>query len=277
MPGTTVGGSVTLGGQIRYAFPRVAGRTYRVVLIPGGDAPSAGDVDLYSSGESTLSLTSYTCRPYLGGASPEACSFVAPAGGWNYVIVHGFAAGSYTLSVFEQGAGPAPAAGVFDPAVNPPSGGGWYDFTPFMTGGNRHLGADMNREGGASADLGSVVFAAADGTVSYAANAGTGWNGVVILRHDAAPSASFSLPGGGTAATVWSLYGHLNLNFVSTWLQPGDVVRRGQPIGVVGPTPSGSSGPHLHFEVRTIDMGPGLGYGDIAGGRVNPITFIALN
>jgi murein DD-endopeptidase MepM/ murein hydrolase activator NlpD len=100
---------------------------------------------------------------------------------------------------------------------------------------------------------------------------------VVILRHEAAPGASFTLPDGGTASVVWSLYGHVDRRFVSSWLRPGDVVRRGQPIGVVGPTPTGSSGPHLHLEVRTMDLGPGDGYADAPSGRVNPITFLAQN
>jgi hypothetical protein len=272
--GSTVGGSVAPGGLVRFTFPKVSGRPYRVVLIPGGDAPGTGDLDLYTGGASTLSLTSSECRPFAGGTTPEVCSFTAAESGQHFVLLHAPAGGSYTVSIFEQGI-PAPAATDFDPAVNPPSGSGWYDAQPFMT--SRHLGADLNRNGGANADLGSVVFAMADGVVGYADDAGSGWNGVVILRHDAAPGASFTLPDGGTASTVWSLYGHVDRRFVSTWLRPGNVVRRGQPIGVVGPTPTGSSGPHLHLEVRTMDLGPGDGYDDAPSGRVNPITFLAQN
>lgn len=272
--GSTVGSSVRANGQIGYRFPKVSGRRYRVVMIPGGDAPGTGDVDLYAGGTDALSLSSHDCRPFLGGTSPEVCSFTASDGGQHYVLVHAPAGGSFTLSVFEQG-GPAPSASGFDPAVNPPSGSGWYDAQPFMT--DRHLGADLNRNGGADADLGSVVFAMADGVVGYAADAGRGWNGVIILRHEAAPGASFTLPDGGTASAVWSLYGHVDRRYVATWLTPGDVVRRGQPVGIVGPTPAGSSGPHLHLEVRTTDLGPGDGYADSPSGRVNPITFLTQN
>ena len=272
--GSTVGGSVTTGGQIRFVFRKVSGRPYRVLLIPGGDAPGTGDLDLYTGSASTLSVSSSECRPFLGGISPEVCSFTATDNGWHFVLVHAPAGGTYTVSVFEQGI-PAPSAATFDPAVNPTSGAGWYDAQPFMT--NRHLGADLNRTGGATADLGSVVFAMADGVVGYAADAGSGWNGVVILRHQAASGASFALPDGSTASTVWSLYGHINARFVSSWLAPGDVVRRGQPVGVVGPTPTGSTGPHLHLEIRTMDLGPGAGYDDSPSDRVNPLTFIAQN
>lgn len=101
------------------------------------------------------------------------------------------------------------------------SGYGWRNIS---VGGNRfHAGVDL------AAPQGVPVVAARDGVVEQA-----GWWGaygnVVILEH-----------GDGSQ----SRYAHLSRIDV----QPGDLARQGDPIGLVGST-GASTGPHVHFEIR---------------------------
>jgi len=98
-----------------------------------------------------------------------------------------------------------------------------------------HTGVDL------AVPLGTPVFAAADGVVALARpmtdQSGNlvGYGNYVILQHDTG---------------LKTLYGHLLLIGV----KEGDVVKRGQLIGLVGST-GNSTGPHTHFEVR-IDNSP---------------------
>jgi murein DD-endopeptidase MepM/ murein hydrolase activator NlpD len=93
-----------------------------------------------------------------------------------------------------------------------------------------HTGIDL------AVPLGTPVFAAADGVVMLArpmADSGgqlVGYGNYVIIQHDAG---------------LKTLYGHL----LTIGVQAGDVVHRGQLIGLVGST-GNSTGPHTHFEVR---------------------------
>ena len=86
-----------------------------------------------------------------------------------------------------------------------------------------HTGLDLRARGG------TPVYAAADGTVSLSGASGA-YGNVVLLDH-----------GGG----LQTLYAHHERNLVGV----GDVVRRGQPIALVGHT-GNATGDHLHFEVR---------------------------
>ena len=98
-----------------------------------------------------------------------------------------------------------------------------------------HTGVDL------AVPLGTPVFAAADGVVvlarpmTDASGNLVGYGNYVILQHDTG---------------LKTLYGHLLLIGV----KEGDVVKRGQLIGLVGST-GNSTGPHTHFEVR-IDNSP---------------------
>jgi len=98
-----------------------------------------------------------------------------------------------------------------------------------------HTGVDL------AVPLGTPVFAAADGVVVMArsmTDAGgnlVGYGNYVILQHDTG---------------LKTLYGHMMLIGV----KEGDLVKRGQLIGLVGST-GNSTGPHTHFEVR-IDTSP---------------------
>jgi murein DD-endopeptidase MepM/ murein hydrolase activator NlpD len=93
-----------------------------------------------------------------------------------------------------------------------------------------HTGIDL------AVPLGTPVFAAADGVVMLARpmadSTGTlvGYGNYVIIQHDAG---------------LKTLYGHL----LTIGVKEGDIVHRGQLVGLVGST-GNSTGPHTHFEVR---------------------------
>jgi murein DD-endopeptidase MepM/ murein hydrolase activator NlpD len=93
-----------------------------------------------------------------------------------------------------------------------------------------HTGIDL------AVPLGTPVFAAADGVVVLArpmADGGgqlVGYGNYVIIQHDAG---------------LKTLYGHL----LAIGVKEGDVIKRGQLVGLVGST-GNSTGPHTHFEVR---------------------------
>ena len=103
---------------------------------------------------------------------------------------------------------------------------------------HRHRGIDL------PAPIGTPVFAAADGVVEHATHEWqsgfSGYGRVIVLKH-------------GTDGP-WTLYAHLD----SVSVEPGELVREGQPIGAVGVTkftredPTAlfaTSAAHLHFEV----------------------------
>jgi murein DD-endopeptidase MepM/ murein hydrolase activator NlpD len=98
-----------------------------------------------------------------------------------------------------------------------------------------HTGVDL------AVPLGTPVFAAADGVVvlarpmTDASGNLVGYGNYVIVQHDAG---------------LKTLYGHL----LMIGVKEGDVVKRGQLIGLVGST-GNSTGPHTHFEVR-VDNSP---------------------
>ncbi len=90
-------------------------------------------------------------------------------------------------------------------------------------GGRFHAGVDLK------ADMGTPVYAAADGIIANAQFANR-YGRVIVVDH-----------GNGMS----TLYAHLSLFEVI----PGEEVRRGQLIGHSGAS-GRVSGPHLHFEVR---------------------------
>jgi murein DD-endopeptidase MepM/ murein hydrolase activator NlpD len=98
-----------------------------------------------------------------------------------------------------------------------------------------HTGIDL------AVPLGTPVFAAADGVVvlagsmTDASGALVGYGNYIVIQHDAG---------------LKTLYGHL----LAIGVKEGQVVKRGQLIGLVGST-GNSTGPHTHFEVR-IDNSP---------------------
>jgi len=106
-----------------------------------------------------------------------------------------------------------------------------YGYTRF------HAGVDIG------ASMGSTIVAADGGTVILSTYDNSGYGSYVIINH-----------GGGRS----TLYGHMSARAVSV----GQTVTKGQVIGYVGST-GNSTGPHLHFEVRT------------ANGTVNPLQYFS--
>ena len=92
-----------------------------------------------------------------------------------------------------------------------------------------HTGTDF------AAPDGTPILAAADGAVTVAEFSG-GYGGLVVIEHQIA---------GQTVATA---YGHMWEHGIH--VTAGDQVSAGQHIGDIGSS-GNSTGPHLHFEVRT--------------------------
>lgn len=159
-------------------------------------------------------------------------------------------------------------------------GDGWYVYTEFHAastcgGWNKttHLGEDWNKETGGATDLGEPVRAIANGVVVFIKDTyDAGWGRLVIVRHDAPPGAALMLPGGGSAAFVYSQYAHLQNIAVSK----GAAVSKGDKLAEIGPHPNS---PHLHWEVSGPDATsfPGPGYSQNSLGRLDPTEFIAAN
>jgi murein DD-endopeptidase MepM/ murein hydrolase activator NlpD len=100
-----------------------------------------------------------------------------------------------------------------------------YPFEPAFGGyPHFHTGIDL------AGPMGTPIVAAADGVVVAADASTVGYGNHVIIAHD-----------GG----LLTLYGHLEAMLV----KPGDAVKAGQVIGLLGST-GNSTGPHCHFEVR---------------------------
>jgi murein DD-endopeptidase MepM/ murein hydrolase activator NlpD len=179
----------------------------------------------------------------------------------------------------------APTVDGFDYPFGPPGGlprcqgtvqctGGWQNVQDFRE--NNHLGEDWNF-GFGDDDLGSPVYAVANGEVMFAGDGGANgaWKGVIIVKHH---GTNLQVPGGAPVSMVTSMYAHLDVERITEWVTVGASVTRGRQIGVIGPTPVGSTGPHLHFEVRTdVNLGLGPGYSSNANGWVDPSDFIDGN
>ncbi len=135
----------------------------------------------------------------------------------------------------------------------------WYNAQDFTV--NTHLGEDWNKNSGGNTDCGEPVFAAANGTIVYAENAGTGWGNVLIIEHD--------LPDG---KKVQTLYGHLR-----KILKTSGAVKMREQVGEVG-NADGKYLCHLHFELRTEDCPmwnqAGAGYSSENKGWLDPSDFI---
>ncbi len=138
----------------------------------------------------------------------------------------------------------------------------WYNAQDF--GENNHLGEDWNKNSGGNTDCGEPVYAAANGTITYAKDAGFGWGNVVIIEHN--------LPDG---KKVQTLYGHLDKILKSS----GEVKKREQ-IGTIG-NASGRYLCHLHFELREESCLSWdqvyIGYSPINNGWLDPSDFIDRN
>lgn len=102
-----------------------------------------------------------------------------------------------------------------------------------------HTGVDM------AAPSGTQVFAARSGTVVNS-DWGGPYGNQIVIRH---------------GNKLYTHYAHL----LKQQVRAGQTVKAGEKIGLVGASGTKSSGPHLHFEVRT-----GPAYGD----DINPVPFL---
>lgn len=105
--------------------------------------------------------------------------------------------------------------------------------------GRFHSGIDI----AAGGCYGQTIVAADGGTVEWAGYDSSGYGNYVIINHNNGYK---------------TLYGHCSSVYVSA----GQSVSQGQSIAAVGST-GDSTGPHLHFEVRTS-----------GGSRLNPSNFV---
>lgn len=78
--------------------------------------------------------------------------------------------------------------------------------------------------------VGSPIYAADDGRVTYSADTIRGYGNMIIIKH---------------SGNISTIYAHNHKNLVKS----GDFVRRGDKIAEVGQT-GRATAPHLHFEVR---------------------------
>ncbi len=97
------------------------------------------------------------------------------------------------------------------------------EFGP-QPGGQKNDGLNI------SAPLGTTVYAAKEGTVSYVGNELKGFGTMILLKHE-----------GG----MFTVYAHLS----SASVTKGQTISKGQSIGAVGQTGQVTA-PQLHFEVR---------------------------
>lgn len=128
-----------------------------------------------------------------------------------------------------------PEDGVFDGYIWPArglltSGYGWR-------WGRMHQGIDI------AADIGTPIYAAADGVVEYAGWNSGGYGNMVEIRH---------------SDGSMTRYAHMNAIYVQT----GQRLGQGDQLGEMGST-GYSTGPHLHFEVHLPDQG-----------TVNPMAYL---
>lgn len=115
-----------------------------------------------------------------------------------------------------------------------PSGFGWRT-DPIYKTPDFHPGIDF------TANMGTKIYATGDGVVDRADNLAQGYGNHVVINH-----------GFG----YQTLYGHMSRILV----RPGQKVKRGELIGLVGST-GRSTGPHVHYEVIKN------------GEKINPVNF----
>ncbi len=135
----------------------------------------------------------------------------------------------------------------------------WYNAQDL--GENNHLGEDWNMNTGGDSDCGEPVYAAANGLITYAEHAGSGWGNVVIVEHILRDGKK-----------VQTLYGHLK-----TIIRKEGTVKKREKIGTIG-NADGKYLCHLHFELRDESCllwnKVFVGYSPVRKGWLDPSDFI---
>lgn len=133
--------------------------------------------------------------------------------------------------------------------VRPTAGFGYY--SPFGVR-SMHYGMDIS-----NAQTDFTIYACNGGEVVYSAYDSAGGNMVIV--HD-------------KVAGELSRYAHLQ----SRAVQKGDIVSRGQAIGIMGNTGSNTTYKHLHFETWLVPQNYIYKYGDRTKYAVDPISVCHL-
>jgi len=120
-----------------------------------------------------------------------------------------------------------------------------YRKHPILGTRRLHAGIDLHGR------FGDPIFAAGDGVVVYAGPS-SGYGNIIVIHH-----------GGG----LYTVYAHMYANQIK--VLPGQQVKRGQKIAEIG-NAGGSTGPHLHFEVRR----GGYPRGPSKGVPVDPLPYL---
>jgi len=137
-------------------------------------------------------------------------------------------------------------AAVETPVIRPMAEGTYRDTSLYgPRWGSVHTGTDM------AASVGTPIYAIADGEVVWAGGGKDGRSGQLVIIHHVIDGQD-----------VWSWYGHMYTNEV--YVSEGDKVTAGQLIAGVGSN-GNSTGPHLHFEIHTGEI----------GNHVDPLQFLA--
>lgn len=186
------------------------------------------------------------------------------------VVVIAASIGCGTITPPAEDASSAPARVIAERFAYPLAGGkklteakdakdAWFNALDF--GDENHLGEDWNKNSGGNTDCGEPVYAAANGVISYAGDAGPGWGNVVIVTHLLADG-----------STVQSLYGHMR-----EILKNSGEVKIRERIGTIG-NANGKYLCHLHFELRETSSPmwdqAGPGYSTNRSGWLDPSDFI---
>ena len=132
-----------------------------------------------------------------------------------------------------------------------PVSGGSISTNGYYSSGKFHGAIDY------AISSGSPVYAAAAGVVMITDNLTSSYGTYVVIRH---------------ANGMQSYYGHGTRG--SICFSPGQIVKKGQQIMLSGST-GNSSGPHLHFELRTAPYSyrySATAYGQDS--RVNPLNYM---
>jgi murein DD-endopeptidase MepM/ murein hydrolase activator NlpD len=155
--------------------------------------------------------------------------------------------------------------------------GNWFDATGFAVryflgqpSEAYHTGADLNlNQPFFDADAHSPVYAAASGTVVFAARL-TSWGNVIVIRHD---------PLITNGKVMYSRYAHIEQMVV----QVGDRVQRGQQIANVG-NAEGLFPYHLHFDLSQTNVletapfdWPRLDLNRLLANYSDPLEFVRNN
>jgi len=163
--------------------------------------------------------------------------FAAPAWSWSVYGGAGFAAPAWSWPV-EEGTDSTRITSYFGVERILWLNGGWHR--------DIHTGIDI----GGQAALGHNVIASRSGIVVRSDDRYVAGNTIIIDHQDG----------------FFSIYGHLYRRDVEV----GAVVAQNQVIGILGNTGRDTTGPHLHFEIRTDTR-----YA-VVSGALNPLDFVTI-